>query len=158
MFASFAGCAPDLDFVPGLLAGDMNLYHQGASHSIVAALLFGVFTLFVVRWLHSSAIQVYVSGTLAYASHLLLDFFCYDGRPPYGQPLLWPFVEGHWIASEPVFSGIRHGVPGDSFVEVMADIFSYPNMMAIGLEAAIIIPVLLVTWLLGKKTAYARGD
>jgi hypothetical protein len=36
-----AACAPDLDFIPGVLVGDPNWLHRGLSHSLAASRLCG---------------------------------------------------------------------------------------------------------------------
>ncbi len=82
------GECPDLDFVPGLLSGNINTFHQRPTHSLVAALAFGGMAALVTRWFRARRTQAGLRGTVIYASHLLLDFFCQDSRPPYGQPLL----------------------------------------------------------------------
>jgi hypothetical protein len=48
-FAALAN-APDLDFVPGLLAGDLNRYHHGPSHSMLWALGFALWAGLLARW------------------------------------------------------------------------------------------------------------
>lgn len=42
LLSIFMAVAPDLDFIPGLLQGTPNLYHQGISHSLGLALVAGV--------------------------------------------------------------------------------------------------------------------
>lgn len=87
----FAGIAPDLDFVPGLLMGDPARFHQGPSHSIAAALSLGL----LVALLAPSAqrLRAGLIATGGYLSHLGLDLLTYDPTPPRGAPLLWPLLE-----------------------------------------------------------------
>ena len=37
--AALLACLPDIDYLPGLLVGDMNAYHQGPPHSLLVLLL-----------------------------------------------------------------------------------------------------------------------
>ncbi|RPH83056.1 MAG: metal-dependent hydrolase [Desulfobacteraceae bacterium] len=80
-----ASLAPDLDFIPGLFLGNPNRFHQTVSHSLgmafVLALGFGA----ILRlrytgssWLKWSSLLLVLIG-----SHLLLDFFTEDYRPPH---------------------------------------------------------------------------
>ena len=158
LFAIVAANAPDLDFIPGLLVGDINRFHQGPTHSLTAALLFGVFATLAARWLQSKPLHVGILGTALYSSHLLLDFFCRDGRPPFGQPLLWPFTDTHWIAPQPLFSGgIKHGVPGDSLVVFIQNVFSWHNLGVMAMEAVILLPLLLISWYLTRNQRQSTG-
>jgi inner membrane protein len=145
LFAIVAANAPDLDLIPGLLAGDINKFHHGVTHSLTAALAFGVLAALAARWFHVKPLCLAMFGIAMYASHLLMDFFCSDGRPPFGLPLLWPFLEGHWISPYTVFSGVKHGDPGDSFEVFLGDLLSRENWIALGKEL-LLLPVLLFCW------------
>ena len=58
--------APDLDFLPGLLVGDLSRFHHGPSHSIGFAVLVGVVgCLFISRRLYA-----FVMGFSLYLSTL----------------------------------------------------------------------------------------
>jgi len=145
---------PDFDFFPGLLVGDINRYHQGISHSFTFALCFGLLSSIWYRWFGVSRIRLIIIASLACCSHLFMDYFGYDAREPFGMPLLWPFVEGHWSSSISLFSGVRHGVPGDDFVTFLLAVFSVENLFAVGKEVLSITPFLLLILLYSyfKKT------
>lgn len=147
--AVFAASAPDLDFVPGILVGDANRFHQGASHSLAAAALFGITVYLLARFVGASGGRLAVVGFLAYASHLLLDFFTQDKRAPFGIPLFWPVSSESFLAPWPVFGGVKHGVPGDSIETVLSYIFSLANVATVAVEVVVLAPVLLGSWLLG---------
>ncbi|WP_166805034.1 metal-dependent hydrolase [Nitrosococcus wardiae] len=146
-FGIFAGIAADLDFIPGLLVGDVNKYHHGLSHSITAALIFGLMASYLSRWLQASAFRIGLVGMLGYGSHLLLDYLTYDGRAPYGIPLFWPLDDHYWSSPYPIFVGIKHGVPGDALTESVIQGLSWHNLYAIGVELALV-PVVLLVWYL----------
>lgn len=143
--AAFAAVAPDLDFLPGILVGDPNRYHQLQSHTIVAALAAGV-TVGAGAWVFRlrSAAVLGVSVGIAYASHLLLDYFTHDPRAPFGIPLFWPLSSDHFTSPWSLFRGILHGVPGQGLTQVLGEIFSLHNLVAVGIELGATLPVLLM--------------
>lgn len=80
---------PDLDFLPGLLIGKYDQFHNGPAHSLffglVAALLIG----FAARVKRPSAFLPWFLLSLAcYELHVVMDFFT-AGR---GVLLFWPFA------------------------------------------------------------------
>jgi len=155
-FAVIAAGAADLDFLPGILAGDANLYHQQASHSLLAAVVFGLVVAGVTWGRVSRPAAVGTLAALIYASHLLLDCLTTDGRPPFGLPLLWPFSDTHFISPFTPFHGVRHGVPGDSLHSVIGDIFSLHNLRVLAVEALWTLPVLGVS-ILATRRAHGGG-
>lgn len=141
---------PDLDFLPGLLIGDANRFHQGPSHSLAAAALFGGLVYLGTRWAGGPAVRLAVVGVLAYGSHLLMDLMTEDKRAPFGIPLFWPASSEHHMATWQIFGGVKHGVPGESLPVVLGQIFSLANLQTIAVELVVLTPVVLVTWLLGR--------
>jgi membrane-bound metal-dependent hydrolase YbcI (DUF457 family) len=102
-----AAIAPDLD----LLVHS----HRGESHSIGAAVIAGVVagtlwsSAFVLRsasregGLRRDAARWAAAVTLAWASHILLDWLSNDTRPPLGVMALWPFARDYYKASLEIF-------------------------------------------------------
>ncbi|MFQ5584838.1 MAG: hypothetical protein ACE5GL_10420, partial [Calditrichia bacterium] len=45
-----------------------------------------------------------------YLSHLVLDYFSYDGRPPIGIPIFWPLSNEYFMFPNPIFPGILHSL------------------------------------------------
>ncbi|MCG6872498.1 MAG: metal-dependent hydrolase [Gammaproteobacteria bacterium] len=155
VFVVFAACAPDLDFLPGLLVGDANRYHQGVSHSLLAAVLFGAVSGLVAWRLGASGRWWGVFAAWVYLSHLLLDLFTRDGRLPYGIPLFWPISNTTYIAPLTPFGGVRHGVPGDSVVSVLGDVFSLHNLWVLSAEALMLAPFAAVVYLWARRRGSA---
>jgi len=154
LYIIFAANAPDLDFVPGFFIGDMNRYHHTGSHSIFAAFLFGwVAGLIVWRFArHPAAIGVI--GGLVYTAHLVGDYFAHDLEAPFGIAVFWPFTNTFYIAPSPFISNITHGDFGQDNISVISDIFSLHNLMAVGLEAIMFVPLLLVcVWIARKRNS-----
>jgi len=82
----------------------------------------------------------------AYASHLLLDWLGVDTWPPYGLQILWPFSDRWFISGWDIFRQTAR----DRF-------FTAPvirnNVLALVQEAAILLPIVAVLWLVREKTA-----
>lgn len=157
--AALAAVAPDLDFLPGILLGDPNRFHQLRSHTLLAAALAGLAAGLGARALRvRAAVRIGSVVALGYASHLLLDVFTHDPRAPVGIPALWPlsteFVHAPWS----VFRGIRHGVPGQGLGTMLGELFSLHNLVAVGIEVGVTLPVLLGIHVLrrGPDTAGER--
>jgi hypothetical protein len=144
LFAVVAANAADFDFLPGLLVGDINRFHQGVSHSLLAAILFGSLTAVFARPLSESPIRIGMAGGAIYASHLFLDLFNNDVRAPFGLPLLWPFSV-HVLSPWPLFWGVKHGVPGDDFQTVLGQLFSWHNIGSLAMETVMLSPFLFLT-------------
>jgi len=148
LFLVFAANAPDLDFVPGMLIGSIGEYHHLASHSLMAAVIFSALVFVVMqRWRSHEARKWAMLAAVAYLSHILLDLFTADYRAPYGMQLFWPFSQDFFIAPFSIFSDIHHGGVGDTLQGTLFLLFSRHNLVAIGLELAILLPVL---WLSRK--------
>ncbi len=146
-----AANAADLDFIPGLLIGNINQFHQGASHSLLAAVLFGGIVTLMMRPFCAMAVRIGMVSVGLYASHLFLDFFSRDIRAPFGQPLLWPFSSEHFISPWSIFGGVQHGVPGDDVSTFLAQLFSWHNLGVLGLEVLLLLPILLLVWIRFKS-------
>ncbi len=156
LFAAFAACAPDLDFLPGLLSGDINRYHQMASHSLGAMLLFGLVCGLTGGYFRGNALGIGAGATLCYGSHLAVDLFTTDVRAPFGIPLFWPLYSGHFMAPWTLFGGVQHGVPGDPMGVFLRELFSWHNLVGIGTEVVVLAPIALVAWWLGKRRRASR--
>src|SRR5262245_54941407 len=92
---------PDLDFLPGLLVGQPGLYHRTVSHSAVAAVAVGLAVGVVCRlfgWRGRAALRAALWAGATYATHLLVDFFSSDVKPPSGVQLLWPLSDRYFIS------------------------------------------------------------
>ena len=88
--------AADLDFIPGILVGNPNLFHHSCTHSFTAAAAIG---LAAAAWSWLSKKNEVLRNSLiaffAYASHVALDFL-FDH--PTVMPLFWPVTPGRLMA------------------------------------------------------------
>ncbi|NIU01746.1 MAG: hypothetical protein GWN01_12820, partial [Nitrosopumilaceae archaeon] len=105
----FIANAPDLDFLPGIITGQPNLYHHGISHSIGIGIVVSLILALVLNHKKSLAIAknfwLYFS---LYISHLFLDYLSVDGRPPAGIPVFWPISGEYFIFPFPILPPILH--------------------------------------------------
>ena len=83
--------------------------------------------------------------TMAYASHTLLDWLGTDSSPPIGIMALWPFSRAYYESHLHVFMAIsrRYWLPE----------FWTLNVLALGRELAILLPLALVVFLYAKPIA-----
>lgn len=156
LFAIVAANAADLDFLPGLVVGDMNRYHHLASHSLGATAIFGIAVWLIVRRFSERAIQVAALGALMYSSHILVDYISEDSRLPYGIPVFWPLSEQFYVSPWTVLGGVKHGVPGDALSTVMHHIFSWHNLTTLGIEAIVVLPVFVAAWWVNRVRISSR--
>jgi membrane-bound metal-dependent hydrolase YbcI (DUF457 family) len=146
LFAVVFANVADLDFIPGLVIGDVNRFHHSTSHSLIAALVISLLAGFALRRLSRSTVNFTLPCTILYISHLVLDYFSADDVPPYGMPLLWPFSAEHYMSPVTLFVGVKHGNPGDSLSAFLQNIFSMYNLTALAIEALIAVPGLAAVW------------
>ncbi len=140
----FTACwAPDFDFLPGILIGEPNRYHHGASHSLAGALLFSSAIALSFRKLTDNRVSLGRIAFLAYTSHLLGDWLTIDTRAPIGIPIFWPLNDSYFISPLLIFQDIRHGADGTGLAGFLIEVFSIANLSAIGLELVITLPVLV---------------
>jgi membrane-bound metal-dependent hydrolase YbcI (DUF457 family) len=83
-------CVPDLDL--------LIHSHRGESHSVGAALIAGA-----IAWVVTRRPRWGAAVTLAWASHVLLDWMSNDTRPPLGVMALWPLTRDYYKASFEIF-------------------------------------------------------
>lgn len=85
---------PDLDLVAGLFVGNLWAFHRAGSHSIAAAVAFGL-TTFIALALFRARRPTHAATMLffVYLSHLVLDSMMLDTSKNGGLRLLWPILD-----------------------------------------------------------------
>lgn len=154
----FLAVLPDLDFIPGLFIGKPATFHQGITHSLGAAVVLSVVAAFLYSKITTPPgrfLKVWGVCCLAYGSHLVIDVFGPDGRPPYGIPIFWPFSETSYLAPVQIFWGVRHASSTSNTTgEWFWNIFDLYNVGAIGVEIVVISPmILLIGYIKNLKNA-----
>jgi inner membrane protein len=135
---------PDVDFLPGLLIGDPNRYHQGASHSLFVVLLMWL-GFFLPLFIHRTTLlpgfapfTIFLCTLSAALSHPFLDFFGIGQ----GIPLFWPFDSVKYSSPWPVFLNItRENVSGAAF---FYSLLSLHNIQAVVREIIFGLSLLLM--------------
>jgi membrane-bound metal-dependent hydrolase YbcI (DUF457 family) len=84
--------------------------------------------------------------SLAYASHLLLDWLGADFFPPRGIQLLWPFSDRWMISGWDIFRQTARR-------QFLTAPIIRQNALAVAQELAILLPIVLVLWLIRVKAA-----
>jgi len=136
--------APDLDFIPGLLLGDPNRFHHGISHSLGFMLLLACVAGGLGGWRLVGSFSRFIGVFCAlYGSHLILDYLTADGRAPFGIPIFWPLSQQSFGVAWPIFSGIRHEVPGADVGAFLRSSFSLYNAGQALVEICVLAPLAL---------------
>jgi len=138
--------APDLDFVPGILAGAPAMYHQGVSHSLAFAAVAGVTGAMMLHAVAGTIARLgFLLCFLCFASHLVLDMFGPDARPPYGIPLFWPISDHTFLSPVPLLLGAQHvSRTSASTGEWVNAVLTLHNVAALGLEIVLALPFVLL--------------
>jgi len=89
---------PDLDFLPGILVGQPAAYHRGVTHTLAALVAVGLAVWLLERFRGRPPAGPAVWAAAVYASHLLLDFFTTNTRPPCGGRFLWPLSDQYYLS------------------------------------------------------------
>jgi len=140
----FSVC-PDFDFLPGIVQGKPVLYHQGISHSLGFALGVSCLVALVYTRKQGCFFPIWALLLLSYVSHLVIDLFGADSRPPYGLPLFWPLTNKYFLAPIQIFLGVHHdGSPSADLAIWVTSIASGYNLVAIGIEILVLLPLVLV--------------
>lgn len=139
---------PDIDYVPGVLMGQLNAFHHWYTHTLgwIAAVAVASWLL----WWKTDRVgwSVFVVLFAALATHLIADIFSGDEKPPFGIMALWPFTDSFYISSMSIFWSLRKGT--------WNDVFQWYNVHAALYEAAVTLPV-IVAVLLFKRFARVPG-
>jgi inner membrane protein len=135
-----AGMAADLDLLVGA--------HSGPSHGIGAALVVGVISWTILRRGRAGRGGILACAiATAYASHALLDWLGTDSSPPVGIMALWPFSRQYFESPWHVFMAIsrRYWLP---------EFWTF-NLLALGRELLILIPLGMIVWAIRRKSISA---
>jgi membrane-bound metal-dependent hydrolase YbcI (DUF457 family) len=148
LFCLFAGNAPDIDYLPGLLQGRMNDYHHILSHSLGWSILcsLGLWLLWKALDKTVRIRQAMLVLTLV-CSHLLVDLVTQDGAPPFGILFFWPFSDRYVQGPFWIFAMARK--------DNLGMIFQWYNVKVMLRELLVVLPffVGMMAWKLkGRGT------
>ena len=98
---------PDMDTLPGLILGDMERFHNNASHSLFVGLLAALILSVLFSRVYKSPMKVWFTVALiSYELHVLMDYFT-GGR---GVMLFWPFTSARFNSPIELFFGVQWGL------------------------------------------------
>ena len=130
-----AAIAPDLDLVLKPLG---LAVHQGASHSIGAAILAGTAVAAGAALLRRPrALALGLAAFVGWSSHLVLDLLNVDTHPPIGLMALWPLTQGYYKVPWPIFLDIGRTLDWKTVRH---------DALALAWEATLLCPLLVVVW------------
>ena len=118
---------PDLDYLPGILSGELNRYHHHDTHTLGfgAAALAGLAVLARTRG-PGRGRRFLLLGLLLLLSHLAADMLTRDGSEPFGIMALWPLSEQRMISPVSLFPAFRK--------DELAEVFQPVNLRPVFLE------------------------
>ena len=142
---------PDIDYVPGVLVGEINAFHHYFTHTLGWIAAVAVASWLLLRKSSGAGWPVFIVLFAALASHLVADLLSADGNAPYGIMALWPFTDRFYISPSSIFWSLRKAT--------WSDVFQWYNVRAALYEALVILPM-LVAVLVFKRFAPVRrmGD
>lgn len=143
------GNAPDCDFIPGLLAGELNRFHHGPTHSMAwcALVAFGVWC--VWRAIERAGWWVLACLLATVGLHLIADWATADGAEPFGIPAAWPVSNSYFKAPVDVFASMEK--------QTIWAIFQQTNLKPALREVALTTPLLLAAFLWWKRSGSSRA-
>lgn len=140
---------PDIDYLPGFLAGNPNQFHQKMTHSLGFAIIVGIILGLIYHLKEKkNFFKYFIIFATIYSSHLFLDFIGKDTRAPYGEQLFWPISNIHVLSPIAIFSDVHKASASDIFFQSLC---SWHNLWSVMIEVLILLPVLLVIQKSGKR-------
>ena len=155
----FARAGGRLTLICGVLAAapDLDLFlgrHRIVTHSVGALVVVSIIASLVTRQVTrkvksrkfkvQSVVRVTLMCAAAYGSHLLLDWLGVDTSAPHGLAVLWPFSDTSYISGLDLFrSTERRAIFSLATLRI--------NLIAMSYEAAVMLPVLGLLWLVRVK-------
>ncbi len=128
------GMAPDLDLLIGR--------HSMETHSFGAALLVGAVAATIRLPVASTPLRIFLTATLAWSTHPILDSLGADGSVPLGVMMFWPLSRAH-VMLAPFFDPISRRWWLDGFIS--------HNLLAAAREVALLGPLAAIAWLATQR-------
>jgi len=151
LFHVFCGICPDLDFIPGLLTGNINQFHHTLSHSFPGAFLIaGILWLFYAVWKKTWKMSDYLFILILVIIHPIMDVLAVDTSYAYGCPLLYPFTKEYWISPWVFFQDIHRRSLYEFFL-------GGNNRLAFWIEFVVFLPLIVVATFFSMKKVWGIG-
>lgn len=139
---------PDVDYLPGILSGDLNACHHFYTHTPGWCLLVAIGMWCAMRCWRGADAATFGWILALLMSHLVADYVTEDTRPPIGIMALWPPDERFHISPVTLFGGWKK--------DQLGDLWQWYNFAAAAGEALRTVPLLaavLVWKSLAKRSA-----
>jgi len=140
LFCIFLANAPDLDYLFGLFNGNLNIYHQTVTHTLIWVIVTAL-AIWAYGWFRErrASWRSLILLLALLGSHLLADWLTVDCSPPIGLMLAWPFSDRLFHATWAFFPPPAK--------QTWAMLWSFHNLRLILVEAALTLPlVIIVLW------------
>ncbi|MEK7730139.1 MAG: metal-dependent hydrolase [candidate division KSB1 bacterium] len=144
---------PDLDFLPGFLAGFPNRYHHHELHSLGFAALMGLMGGLVYLRMAGKFWACFLPIFFAVSSHLLLDLLTEDFSDPHGMMLLWPFNSEFYDVPWKIFASVNKSNHSSDFI---MSLFTLHNVRVVLIELAIMLPLALAAAFTRRRRSAAQ--
>ena len=153
LFFAVLANLPDIDFLPGFLLGNPNMFHHGIVHSLGTAVAVGA----LGAWYFSrenDRFWVYfaiIAGV--FYSHLVLDFFNDDTRSPIGVMLFWPLSAEYFQSPWVLFLSVEKSSDSATFFRSLITLHNAQVMLR---ELLIMVPLAIVARLYRLVSEHRR--
>lgn len=137
---------PDIDILPGVLAGDLGMFHRQGTHSLTTSLMFGLAVGSLAKRWKLPGFQWGLWTFMLYLSHILLDMFVESSR---GVQFLWPFSASYFISPITIFKSFKYSASALGTIRV---IFSFNNLLTVLWEIGLMLPLLWLTQIIANKS------
>ncbi len=146
LFCVIMANLPDFDVIPGIFAGDINLYHHAYTHTFLFAFAASLAVSALaprsrLKWAYMSFILV--------LSHFAIDYITIDRSPPIGLPLLWPFSDMRFKWE---FAFLPVVARGSSLVSII----NAHNIRTAAIETAVFLPFTILSYFLYRQKKVIR--
>jgi membrane-bound metal-dependent hydrolase YbcI (DUF457 family) len=132
---------PDIDFLPGFLAGNPNMYHHRETHSIGFAVLAGMGSGVLFWYWHRRFWPYFALAFAAVSSHLVLDLLTHDFSNPRGMMLFWPLATEFYDFPWKIFLAVHKS---DYSADFFVSVFHPNNFRPMLVELAVMLPLAAV--------------
>lgn len=143
LFSVVVANLPDLDFLPGILSNEPELYHRTIAHTLPAALLCGVIVSAILTRFRGRFVEMALLGFLVYSSHLFADMVRFSPGN-IGVQILWPFSHNWYTIPSPISDGTAMSNSRGAGAEGFASSFAtWGFIRASLLQALLFLPLLI---------------
>ena len=137
LFCIIIACLPDIDFIPGIFAGNINAYHHRGTHTLLFAIIVPLVVWLVVR--SKDRLKLTVLSFALVMSHLAVDYVTVDKTEPFGIPFFWPLSERYFYSGLAFLPDVFRG-------ETVRTVFNLHNLGTVAREIAVFSPVAVITY------------